>query len=99
MATLEQKKKRDRRLLLVLGGVVAAIILILIIGLGGAKEDQLPKKDILQDAVLQTARDIERDILIPRDFFEKRTLENFNPYTPVELPQSYGRTNPFITAP
>lgn len=99
MATMEQKKKHERRLLIMLGGVVAAIMLTLVVGLSGGGDDELPTRDILQDSVLQATQEIVHDISIPRDFFEQRLLDSFKPYTPVELPQTYGRANPFISQP
>ncbi|OGZ61731.1 MAG: hypothetical protein A2932_00475 [Candidatus Spechtbacteria bacterium RIFCSPLOWO2_01_FULL_46_10] len=92
MATFTEKKKKERRLLLILGGVVVTIMLVLVAGLPGGEEEAL---NLLEGSVKQTAEQITQDISIPRDIFKEGRLDDFEFYTPLQLPQEHGRDNPF----
>ncbi|OGZ62830.1 MAG: hypothetical protein A3H51_01415 [Candidatus Spechtbacteria bacterium RIFCSPLOWO2_02_FULL_38_8] len=91
-----QKRKRTQKLLIALTIIVIVTVLVLLRGLGGKPAPKAGGPILTQEATEEAVRNLQKDINIPKPFFEGKLLQQFNTYDLLEAPEVFGRENPFI---
>ena len=90
-----QKRKRTQRLAGLLVGVILVTVTVLFLGLGNKPRPRGGGAVLTPKATQEAARALIKEISIPKSFFEDGVLRQFDKYTPLEAPESFGRANPF----
>ena len=91
-----QKRKRTQKLLIALVFIVVVTVTVLFRGLGSKPAPKGGGPILTQEATEEAARRLQKDINIPKPFFESMILQQFNAYDLLEAPEIFGRENPFI---